>query len=105
METNETVLKTFVCLTCLFPTTSDAGPQICKDLKSNHTHLQRPTNPPTYCAPCDKKVMANEEKDNFHVRLEPKRKRTRECRGTLVTQGGYNYVESNMLEFQPLNPT
>lgn len=88
---------------CLFPTTSYAGPQIHKDVKRNNTHLQRTSNPRTYYGPCKKKVMPNEEKDNFHVRLEPKRKRTRESGGTLVTQGSYNHAESNMLEFQPLN--
>lgn len=77
---------------------------MCTDPKSNHTHLQRPTNTLTDCGPGNKRAMADDGKDNFHERLEPKRKRARESGGTSVAQGASRYVERNALEIQPLKP-
>lgn len=50
--------------------------------------------------------MTNREKDNVHVKSEPKRKRARESGNTVETQRGYTHLDNipNMCEIHPINP-
>lgn len=77
-----------------------------QDLKSKKTHLQRLPNPLTYYGLCNKREMKNGEKDNIHVKSDPKRKRTKESANTAATHGGYTCLEKtpNMCEIHPINP-